>query len=203
MTSETSDEWDWEFSDRAQNQFNRLDPPLQEEIASKLDEIGTHYTAGLIDISLQLISITMSWSTNPDVFLFGPAGVLNRVKMFGGGLYLALIGWYSVLVLYDSIRNGELVLLQSSNAWYLSLVVGTVLVALWLGYSDGGLLVAGAVGLAPGIAFATIGLIVGVLGLSSPDAPMWFFVLALFVFGVILASCGFVIGKGMQFALGA
>jgi hypothetical protein len=144
----------------------------------------------------------MSWSTNPDVFLFGPAGVLNRVKTFAGGLYLALIGWYVVLVVYDSIQNGELVLLQSSNAWYLSIVVGTVLLATWLGYSDGGVLVAGTVGLAPGIAFATIGVTVSILGLSNPDAPMWLFVIALFVFGLLLSVSGFIIGRGIKFSIG-
>lgn len=41
MTSGTSEEWDWEFTDRAQKHFDRLDPSIQEEIGSKLDEIVT------------------------------------------------------------------------------------------------------------------------------------------------------------------
>lgn len=43
MTSGTSEdeEWDWEFSPRADDQFARLDRATQERIVSKLDEIVT------------------------------------------------------------------------------------------------------------------------------------------------------------------
>lgn len=42
MTAATSEEeWDWEFTDRAQTQFDRLDPPIQTDIISKLEEIVT------------------------------------------------------------------------------------------------------------------------------------------------------------------
>lgn len=41
MVSGTSeeDDWDWEFSPRADDQFARLDRATQERIVSKLDEI--------------------------------------------------------------------------------------------------------------------------------------------------------------------
>ena len=36
-----SDEWDWQFADRARRQFDTLDSYAQERIASKLDDIVT------------------------------------------------------------------------------------------------------------------------------------------------------------------
>lgn len=42
MTLGTSeDEWDWELSPRADDQFARLDRSAQERIVSKLDEVVT------------------------------------------------------------------------------------------------------------------------------------------------------------------
>jgi mRNA-degrading endonuclease RelE of RelBE toxin-antitoxin system len=34
-----SDEWDWEFTDSARRQFDRLDEYARERIVSKLDEV--------------------------------------------------------------------------------------------------------------------------------------------------------------------
>lgn len=39
MGSATSEEWDWEFSPRADDQFSRLEPDVQERVVSKLDEV--------------------------------------------------------------------------------------------------------------------------------------------------------------------
>lgn len=39
MGSAGSDEWDWAFSPRADDQFARLEPEVRERIVSKLDEI--------------------------------------------------------------------------------------------------------------------------------------------------------------------
>ena len=39
MGSAASDGWDWEFSPRADDQFARLEPDVQERIVSKLDEV--------------------------------------------------------------------------------------------------------------------------------------------------------------------
>ena len=36
-----SDEWDWEFTDRARRQFDSLDEYARERICSKLDDIVT------------------------------------------------------------------------------------------------------------------------------------------------------------------
>ena len=39
MGSAASEAWDWEFSPRADDQFARLEPDVQERIVSKLDEV--------------------------------------------------------------------------------------------------------------------------------------------------------------------
>ena len=39
MGSTASDEWDWQFSTRADDQFSQLDTQSQERIVAKLDEV--------------------------------------------------------------------------------------------------------------------------------------------------------------------
>ena len=39
MNSAGSDDWDWAFSHRADDQFASLEPDIQERIVSKLDEV--------------------------------------------------------------------------------------------------------------------------------------------------------------------
>ena len=39
MTSESEDDWEWAFSDRADEQFSKLDRNVQERIVAKLDEV--------------------------------------------------------------------------------------------------------------------------------------------------------------------
>lgn len=35
----SEDDWDWKFAPRAANQFDSLDPHIQDRIVSKLDEV--------------------------------------------------------------------------------------------------------------------------------------------------------------------
>ena len=138
---------------------------------------------------------------NFDIFLFGSEGVLNRAKTFAGGLYVFLIVWYVLLIAVDNFGRSEFVLLESTRLWYGAVVGGSVLVSAWLGYSNGGLVVAGAVGLAFPAAFVTLGTIFTALGLNEPDAPLWFIAAFFFVVGVALAVAGFVVGWGVRFAI--
>ncbi|AEM58404.1 hypothetical protein HISP_14355 [Haloarcula hispanica N601] len=56
----SDDEWDWEFSPRAENQFSQLDSDIQQRIIDKLDEVVSSEW-GKLDDFLEPLMNPLPW----------------------------------------------------------------------------------------------------------------------------------------------
>ena len=118
----------------------------------------------------------------------------DHISEFVSGIYLLLAGWY-VLVFAAGRRHEKRSFLATPLGLWAVPLGGSTLVSISLGFWNTGLLLAGVVGVAPGIAFGTVGTVLRMFNLNEPDTSVWTFVAPLWVVGTLLAVIGFAFGS--------
>ncbi|EMA38464.1 hypothetical protein [Halococcus hamelinensis] len=131
-------------------------------------------------------------------FVVGTGGLLSRIELFAGGLYVSLLMFHFFVILLMSARAGEVALPQSTEIVYLPIIAVTFILSCWLGFSTGGLLAALGVGVAPVLELMTIGLLLNAADLNDPDIALWYLALTFLAGGLLIALIGFVVGTGIQ-----
>ena len=126
--------------------------------------------------------------------------MLNSIEMaahataFIIGVYLVVIGWYVVVFVAERRHERQSFFATPLGLWAVPLGAST-LVSISLGYWNTGLLLASVVGVAPGIAFGTVGTVLRMRNLNDPDTSVWTFVVPLWAAGTLFAVVGFALGS--------
>lgn len=123
--------------------------------------------------------------------------VVRRAKQFAGGLYVLLIISQIIMSAFLYAVGGRLTFSQREllrNLQFALYIGVPVLVSAWYAYTSGGMSGWVLMSAAPGFAFLTIAVVVTLLQINAPDAPLWFFAIAFYAYGVLAVTFGFVLG---------
>ena len=109
-------------------------------------------------------------------------------------VYLVVIGWHVVVFVADHRHEKRSLFATPLGLWGVPLGMST-LASISLGCWNSDLLLAGIAGVAPGIAFGTVGTVLRMLDLTEPDTSVWMFVVPLGAAGTLFAVIGFAFGN--------